>query len=224
MEHPKIHPLSDKCFRLWIWGLCYCQRYLTDGAIPLDVIPQRLRRAASDLIAHGMWNPAEEGYQVRDYLQWNDSKAEVAQKRQQTRDRVTAHRSKPRSEDPVTRYTSLAVPNESDHDLVGDPEDREEKLAKRAGRLLQELYPAWYSKYRNKAKLRIVSNSLAFQDALSLVTIWDDARLEKLARIVLTTDEEWIKNTDRSFRIFAARASWADDRLRQLEAAQVATS
>lgn len=96
-------------------------------------------------------------------------------------------------------------------------EPPEDDLNQRAGRLLQELYPAWYAAHRHGAKLRLVANSVAFQDAVSLVTLWPDDHLEKLARIILTTDEDWIAKTDRSFRIFAARASWADDRLRQAE-------
>src|SRR5262245_11799506 len=93
----------------------------------------------------------------------------------------------------------------------------EYELMERAGRLREELYPQWYAKWRNGARLRLVANSLEYQDALSLVQTWDDARLEKLARIVLTTDEAFISGTDRSFKIFALKASWADDRLRQIE-------
>jgi len=90
-------------------------------------------------------------------------------------------------------------------------------LETRAGRLREELYPQWYAKYRHGAKLRLIASSLEFQDALSLVQTWDDDRLAKLAQIVLTTDEEFIAKTDRSFRIFALKASWADDRLKQAE-------
>ena len=46
------------------------------------------------------------------------------------------------------------------------------------------------------------------------------ARLEKLARLVLSTDDEFISRTDRGWKIFVLKASWADDRLRQWEAAQ----
>lgn len=93
-----------------------------------------------------------------------------------------------------------------------------DEIALRAGRLRDELYPTWYAKYRNGARLRLVANALEFQDALSLVQTWDDERLEKLARIVLTTDDDWIARTDRGFKIFATKASWADDRLREVEA------
>ncbi len=49
------------------------------------------------------------------------------------------------------------------------------------------------------------------------MTTWDDARIEKLAKIILTTDDPFVAGTDRSFRIFALKASWADDRLRVWE-------
>jgi hypothetical protein len=88
--------------------------------------------------------------------------------------------------------------------------------AERGGRLLEN-YARWYSKFRNGARLRLMHNSLEFNDACALCATWDDARLERLAKIVLTTDEEWISGTDRGFRVFASRASWADDRLRQAE-------
>jgi uncharacterized protein YdaU (DUF1376 family) len=69
----------------------------------------------------------------------------------------------------------------------------------------------------NGARLRLIANSLEYQDAESLVRTWPDERLEKLAKIVLTTDDPFIAGTDRSFKIFALKASWADDRLRQWE-------
>jgi len=63
----------------------------------------------------------------------------------------------------------------------------------------------------------LIGNSLEFQDACSLVAEWDDARLEKLAILVLTTDDPFIAGTDRSFKIFAIKASWADDKLKAWE-------
>jgi hypothetical protein len=87
----------------------------------------------------------------------------------------------------------------------------------RAGELLRN-YQRWYAEERNGARLRLIGNSLEFQEALGVVSTWaDDARLERLARIVLKTDDEFIAKTDRSFKIFALKASWADNRLREAE-------
>jgi hypothetical protein len=87
MDHPKLSGISDKAFRLWVWGLSYSQRHLTDGLIGERSVPPRLRRAMADLLRVGLWEPHDIGYRVHDYLQWNDSK-EVVVKRM----RLAAHR------------------------------------------------------------------------------------------------------------------------------------
>ena len=95
-----------------------------------------------------------------------------------------------------------------------------EDVGARAGRLREELYPAWYAKHRHGAKLRLVASPLEYQDALGICQTWDDDRIEKLATIFLTTDDTWISGTDRSFRLFAQKATWCDDRLTQWEASR----
>lgn len=94
-----------------------------------------------------------------------------------------------------------------------------EALELRAGHLLERYAELFYlhrkgARYHNRMHLD-------FQKAQELVLTWpDDARLEKLAVIILTTDDEWIAKTDRGFGVFAARATWADDRLTAWEAQQ----
>lgn len=87
-----------------------------------------------------------------------------------------------------------------------DPE-----IASRAG-LLVERYGELFAEHRRGARHR-ARPSLDWTDACDLCRLWDDARLTKLATIVLTTDDPWIANTDRSFKIFALKATWADERL-----------
>jgi uncharacterized protein YdaU (DUF1376 family) len=94
--------------------------------------------------------------------------------------------------------------------------DGEDPLLRRAGRLL-ERYQELFSLHRHGAKYHNRMH-LDFPKACDLVRTWDDdARLEKLAVIVLTTDDDWIAKSDRGFGVFATRATWADDRLRQWE-------
>lgn len=90
-------------------------------------------------------------------------------------------------------------------------------LRMRAGRLREELYPEWYAQHRNGARLPLMANSLELMSAEKLCETWDDARIEKLAKIVLTTDDSYIAGTDRSFKIFAMKAAWADNRLAEWE-------
>lgn len=97
MSHPKILGLSDKAFRLWVWGLCYSQMHLTDGYIPLAALPPRLKAAVPMLMAPYpiLWEVSERqdgGFQVHDYGDWNDVKAVVVKNRQAAKDRMQKRR------------------------------------------------------------------------------------------------------------------------------------
>ena len=47
-----------------------------------------------------------------------------------------------------------------------------------------------------------------------LLTEFGFERLEKLAVLILTTDEQWIADSDRGIGVLRSKATWADDRLR----------
>jgi hypothetical protein len=223
MTHPKVIGLSDKAFRLWIWGLSYTQQHLTDGEIIQVAVPRRLRRAAADLVRVGLWDEQVSGFQIHDYLDWNDSREVVLRKRDEAKSRMAAARERAsltvRTNNSRTSHEVLRGLGKST-DL---PErNKELTIEERAAELREQRYPAWYAKHRNGARLRvpIIANSLEFQEALSVVQTWDDARIEKLARVFLTTDEDWIASTDRSFRLFCSKATWCDDKLREWELKQ----
>ncbi len=91
----------------------------------------------------------------------------------------------------------------------------EDDIATR-GAWLVERYGELYSQLRRGAHFRQRPN-LDWTEACDLCRHWDNARLEKLAAVVLTTDDDWIAKTDRSFKIFAMKATWADDRLTAAE-------
>ncbi len=91
----------------------------------------------------------------------------------------------------------------------------DDSLSLRAGLLVQR-YGELFQIHRKGAKYRQRPN-LDWSEALTLLPLWDDARLEKLAILVLTTDDAFISSTDRGFKIFAMKASWADDRLTEWE-------
>jgi hypothetical protein len=72
-DHPKVITAGPAAGWLYVCGLCYCGRYLTDGFIPSGQVrrladlkdPQKL---ADALVSVGLWEVAEGGYQVHDYL------------------------------------------------------------------------------------------------------------------------------------------------------------
>jgi uncharacterized protein YdaU (DUF1376 family) len=86
----------------------------------------------------------------------------------------------------------------------------------RAGTLVNR-YGELFIKHRFGAK-HLQRPNLDWEAAKGLVALWSDERLDKLAVLVLTTDDPWISGTDRSFKIFAMKASWADERLAAWEA------
>ena len=237
-DHPKFFHLSDGAFRLWHQAMGFCRKHKTDGLIPTTAL-RTLRAFTAKRMTELLtpWSPGENalwqavdgfGVKVHDYLEWNPSRDEENARRDDSKDRMRALRAGRRSHSvmpsvsantPRTFANVLDQEKDLDRALTEkESEEKPDKLELRAGRLRQELYPEWYAKYRHGARLRLIANSLEFQDAMSLVQVWDDARLEKLAKIVLTTDDPWIANTDRGFKIFALKASWADDRLKVWEA------
>lgn len=239
----KIDALSDGAFRLWHEGMAYCRRQQTDGSIPFTIL-RRLRsftksreKQLATPVRDGqapLWElvPAM-GYRVHNYLNWNLSKEEETNERTGAAARMRKFRRGKEQPDQsagyaVTNAVTNGATNAEVPDRIGTEEafkkrtasDIDDELCERAGRLRQDTYPRLYAKHRHGAKLRLMANALEFQDALDLVRLWNDARLEKLAVLVLTTDDAFIASTDRGFKIFAMKASWADDRLSEWEKKQ----
>lgn len=81
-DHPKFVDLSDAAWTMWSKGCCYCSKYKTDGRIPLGIV-SRLCKAkkhievATELVRARLWEEADGGYQVHDYLDHNRSAEEI---------------------------------------------------------------------------------------------------------------------------------------------------
>jgi hypothetical protein len=95
-EHPKIAALSDREFRSWFEMVCYSARNLTDGFVPGRIAKQRwdgqlhalLKARVVELVDGG-------GFRVHDYLDWNDSKQTVEQRRERARRAALSKASSP---------------------------------------------------------------------------------------------------------------------------------
>ncbi len=84
-------------------------------------------------------------------------------------------------------------------------------LSDRAGNFI-ERYQALYSKHRKGAHYH--HRPIDFQHALELCRTWvDDARLDKIAVVFLTTDHKFAEEGSRTLGQLAAMASWCDGRL-----------
>jgi hypothetical protein len=191
MNNPKILGLLDwrNPFCVWVWGLSYCQLQLTDGLIPYAAMPNRTAtKTAESLVVAGLWTRHDDGFRVHDYLDWNDSRAQVLLKRQEAKARMAKARRRSReqaSEHPpnvprtfsreVLRGVDLInVPNKED-----DPRSREQSENVRAnasetrGPLAADESLRWfervYAAYPNKDR-KLVANEAWIQLAPDLAT------------------------------------------------------
>jgi len=103
-DHPKVIGLSDTAFRLYIEALCYSNRQLTDGFIPMAVYLKLSRDDEADyLIDAGLWESSHEtitgssvtnGYAIRSYTEYQPTREKVHSKRDQSRERLKKFRDK----------------------------------------------------------------------------------------------------------------------------------
>lgn len=98
-EHPKVAQLSDSAVALFVAGLAYCNRNLTDGFIPHQVGLGQLRYcggnavpAIRELERVGLWQETQGGWHVHDYAKYQPSRDDVERDRANTRERVKRHR------------------------------------------------------------------------------------------------------------------------------------
>ena len=66
---------------LWLCGLAYCQEGLTDGFIPTESLAflgvKNARQLAHHLVSAGLWDEADGGWYVHDYLAYNKPADEI---------------------------------------------------------------------------------------------------------------------------------------------------
>jgi hypothetical protein len=87
-HHPKFMAAGAVASWLWVCGQSYCARYLTDGFVPESALPTlgnvtNPKAHAQTLVRVGLWELAEGGYRVHDYLQFQPSRADVEERRRQ---------------------------------------------------------------------------------------------------------------------------------------------
>lgn len=80
-DHPKVMSLDEKLLpAMGLWVMCgvYSSKHLTDGFVPRKVVRMYGGdRQAKALEKAGLFRPAEGGWILHDYLDWNPSKEQV---------------------------------------------------------------------------------------------------------------------------------------------------
>jgi hypothetical protein len=111
-DHPKVVAAGPLAAWLYICGLTYAARYLTDGFIPAAQVrrladlgePERL---AERLVGVELWEREEAGYRIHDYLDFNPSAAQVRKEREDNARRQEEWRRR-RGEKPAPRTSRTA--------------------------------------------------------------------------------------------------------------------
>lgn len=92
-HHPKLIAAGPMASWLWVCGLAYCARYVTNGKVPLASLPllgsvprASQSSAAASLVRVGLWDKVEAGWQVHDYEHYQPCRAEVERRREIRRD------------------------------------------------------------------------------------------------------------------------------------------
>ena len=185
-----------------------------------------------------LWTLVDGFYLVHDYLHYNDSRAEVQARK------VADRRRKQRRPGDQLQPESVVVPSGIRLESAALPSDSQRRVSESPSVLLclvlrvlkrKGASPPWRTgRVGSSRPIGRGSPSSApapgcsdrqsarLSKACDLCALWDDATLEKLARIFLTTDDEWISHTGREFSVFALKASWYDGRLREWETKQKA--
>jgi len=95
-EHPKLIRAGTSACWLWVCGLAYCSRHLTDGIIPSEAIERfgvaGAAKHAAQLVAVGLWEQTSGGYLVHDYHEYQPSRSQVETRRERSAQRLKAWR------------------------------------------------------------------------------------------------------------------------------------
>jgi hypothetical protein len=118
-RHPKIMAVGRDARDLYLAALCYASAQLTDGFIPVQAVRLLAAEAEIDdapnaverLVRGGLWLPADGGYQVKDYLDYNPSAEQVKARRAATAERVANWR---------TSHADYTTPSNAVTNAVGN--------------------------------------------------------------------------------------------------------
>lgn len=88
-DHPKIREVGPVGMAIQVSALCYCNRFLTDGFISNQAATAIILGLSKEknwpekMVSCGLWVKHEHGFIINDYLEYNPSKNEVLELRNQ---------------------------------------------------------------------------------------------------------------------------------------------
>ncbi len=87
VEHRKHLQAGPAACWLWVCGIAYCQRQLTDGFIPVEAVgllgvAKGVKSLLATLVRVRLFDSVDGGYQVHDYLAHNSTRQEALKRRE----------------------------------------------------------------------------------------------------------------------------------------------
>lgn len=94
LTHPKVYGIKSGPLALWLRAGCWCAGELTDGRVPARALRGLEAKPAyvKELVDRGLWEPAADGFQFHDWLDYQPSRDQVLKTRNETLQRVRKHR------------------------------------------------------------------------------------------------------------------------------------
>jgi hypothetical protein len=87
-DHPKVVRVGDAGLAMFVRGLCYCNRHLTDGEIPFEAAKHMgHHRTAKALVDAGLWIVKGTCFVAHDFDKFNPTRESVLQERKAAQDR-----------------------------------------------------------------------------------------------------------------------------------------
>lgn len=136
VENPKIMDLTDRGFRLYMAGLCYSTRNLTDGFLSdravkvVCALTAATRRHIVELRDANLWVPRDDGFEINDYGLYQPPAEELKDLRDKRRAAgrkggLKSGESRRQSKQVLEASASAsATPNRSKHRTVQDKEPK----------------------------------------------------------------------------------------------------
>jgi hypothetical protein len=214
LDHPKIGGLSDGAFRLWVQGLAYCQKFLTDGFIG-DLAVRGLHsyspKRRSLLVGAGLWDLSETGIRVHDYLEWNDSREHVTAARIFAKDRMKKLREKRShgvrtNSEPCYAERSVNVP--SGVVCMSSGSDVKERGLGKTIPQRAEDFNRWYEDTHERLfHVGYMGTNSDWQKILEMCGKFSDSQMRDAALVWFGDDSDFATNGTRSIVKFATRIS-----------------
>lgn len=126
--HRKVEGLSKDAKLLFVAGLTWCARELTDGFVSATglrtsaALVDVKATTAKQLVDAGLWHKRADGYDVHDYLEYQPTAEEERQRRREHADRMKAWREARKGQRPPPQRPPRDGERDMSHDESRDPE------------------------------------------------------------------------------------------------------